>query len=90
MSAVPLGSYLVICHPASDIQAEAVAEGARRYNKSVVTPQTRRDFGEVSRFFAGLQLVEPGVVQCHRWRPVPGVPAGDYEVPGWAAVGRKP
>jgi hypothetical protein len=49
-----------------------------------------RTFNQVSRFFDGLELVEPGIVQCHRWHPEPGVSVDDYEVAGWGAVGRKP
>jgi len=90
MDTVPSGSYLVISHPASDIHAEAVAEGARRYNQSVATAQTRRSFAEISRFFDGLDIVPPGVVQCHRWWPAPEEADADYEVSGWAGVGRKP
>ncbi len=90
MSTVAPGSYLVLTHPASDISGELVAESARRYNESVVAPVTLRTFGQVARFLDGLELVEPGIVQCHRWHPGPGVPAGEYEVAGWGAVGRKP
>jgi hypothetical protein len=90
MDAVPSGSYLVVTHPASDINAGAVAEGARRYNKSVATAQTRRNFAEVSRLLEGLELVEPGVVQLHRWHPGPGVDVNEYEVSGWGGIGRKP
>jgi hypothetical protein len=89
MAAVPAGSYLVVTHPASDVDAEAAAEGARRYNQSVATPQTRRSQAEVARFMEGLELVEPGVVQPHRWHPEPGEPVPDAEVSAWAAVGRK-
>ena len=90
MSRVPRGSYLVLTHPASDIHGELVAESARRYNQSVVTPVTLRAFGQVSGFFDGLKLVEPGIVQCHRWRPRPGDSVDEYEVAGWGAIGRKP
>ena len=89
LNAVPPGSYLVISHPASDVNPDAVAEGARRYNQSVATAQTRRSFEEVSKFFQGMDVVEPGVVQCHRWHPDPGISVEEYEVAGWAAVGRK-
>jgi hypothetical protein len=89
MDAVPPGSYLVLTHPASDVDTEAVAESARRYNQSVATPQTRRSIAEVSRFLAGLDVVEPGVVQCHRWHPEPGEAVQDYEVPAWVGIGRK-
>jgi hypothetical protein len=90
MSTVARGSYLVLTHPASDIHGELVAESARRYNESVVTPVTLRTFDQVSRFFDSLELVDPGIVQCHRWHPRPGSSVGDYEVAGWGAVGRKP
>ena len=89
MEAVPPGSYLVLTHPASDVDAEVAAEGARRYNQWVATPQTRRSFTEVLSFLSGLDVVEPGVVQCHRWHPGPGVAATEFEVSAWAGVGRK-
>jgi hypothetical protein len=87
---VASGSYLVLTHPASDIHGELVAESARRYNQSVATPLTLRTFDQFSRFFDGLELVEPGIVQCHRWHPGPGISVDEYEVAGWGAVGRKP
>jgi S-adenosyl methyltransferase len=89
MDAVASGSYLVITHPASDVNDAAVAEGARRYNQSVATRQTRRSFTEVTRFLEGLDVVPPGLVQCHRWRPGPGIDVQEYEVSAWAAVARK-
>jgi S-adenosyl methyltransferase len=95
LDAVPAGSYLVINHPASDVNAEIVAEGARRYNQSASAPQTRRSHAEVSRSFDGLDLLSPGVVQTHRWRPAPAGPdpAGPDpadHVSAWCGVGRKP
>lgn len=95
LDAVPADSYLVINHPASDVNAEIVAEGARRYNQSASAPQTRRSHAEVSRFFDGLDLLSPGVVQTHRWRPAPAGtdPAGPDpadDVSAWCGVGRKP
>ena len=89
MGAVARGSYLVLTHPASDILGELVAESARRYNQSVATPVTLRSFGQVASFFDGLELVDPGIVQCHRWRPERGVSVDEYQVAGWGAVARK-
>lgn len=71
MNALPSGSYLAISHPASDINA-GQAEAQRRYNERVRTPQTLRTRDEVTRFFEGLDLVPPGVVYVHAWRPDPG------------------
>ena len=90
LAATAPGSYLAITHPASDIHAEVAAEGARRYNERVATKQTRRSFTDMARFTEGLDLVEPGIVQSHRWRPAPGMRVEDYEVSGWAVVARKP
>jgi hypothetical protein len=37
----------------------------------------------------GLDVVEPGLVSCTRWRPDPTEPTPDV-VPQYAAIGRKP
>ena len=44
---------------------------------------------EIASFFDGLELVEPGVVSCPRWRPED--PAGDppAELDAFGGVGRK-
>jgi len=89
MATMAPGSYLVITHPALDVNAEAASEGARRYNNSVATAQTRRSFVQVTPFFHGLEMIEPGVVQVHRWHPAPGSEVASYEVSAWAGVGRK-
>ena len=89
MAAVPAGSYLALTQPAKDINAEEVAEGARRYNERVKVPQTRRTHAETLRFFDGLQVVPPGLVQCHRWRPDPGATGLDESVSAWGGVARK-
>jgi hypothetical protein len=68
MAAVPVGSYLVISHPALEIHS-GQQEAQRRYNERVSTPQTLRTRADVARFFTNLELVEPGLVQVHQWRP---------------------
>jgi hypothetical protein len=89
MAAMPAGSYLAISHPALDTHRQQL-EAQRVYNERVATPQTLRTRDQVARFFTGLDLVEPGLVQVHQWRPDRGdtVPAGSVSAHG--AVGRKP
>ena len=89
MDAVPSGSYLVISHPASDIQAAAMAGMAQRLN-SVMKQQVKpRSKEEVGRFFDGLELVEPGIIRCPEWRPDnPADAAGKSTM--WGGVARKP
>jgi trans-aconitate methyltransferase len=90
LDAVPPGSYLAISIPASDIQPEALAELVRRVNKGIPgITATLRSHAEVTRFFDGLELLEPGVVPVNYWRPGPGGPDPEGELAAYAAVGRK-
>ncbi len=94
MADLPSGSYLVISHPASDIGADQVAESMQRYNERAHNQATPRTHAEVSRFFEGLDLLEPGVVQLPQWRPDAGADAaagaGARPLPMWCGVARKP
>jgi hypothetical protein len=89
IDAVPPGSYLAISQIASDIAAAEVAEGLQRYNEQAAVPVAARTHAEVRRFFAGLDLVEPGVVQVHRWRPGSGDLDNGHDLAIYAGVGRK-
>jgi S-adenosyl methyltransferase len=48
-----------------------------------------RSHQQVSRFFDGLEMVDPGLVQLHRWRPGPGVD-NKRDLAAYGGVGRKP
>jgi hypothetical protein len=90
MEAVPPGSFLVISHPASDIHPEQSAEIARRFNQRLgPVKSAARSHQEVARFFTGLDLVPPGIVNTPQWRPEPSSLPPESE-PAYAAVGRKP
>jgi hypothetical protein len=43
---------------------------------------------QVARFFAGMDLVEPGLVRAEEWRPGPGAGAAGRSTV-WGAVARK-
>ena len=66
--------------PSRDRHPPSQATVQRIYNEHVSTPQTLRTREQVARFFTGLELVEPGLVQVHQWRPDPGdfAPKGSY------------
>jgi hypothetical protein len=89
MAALPSGSYLAISHPALDI-LPGQEEAQRRYNERVSTPQRLRTEREVASFFAGLDLVPPGVGYVHTWRPDPGDPVPPGGVSAYGGVARKP
>jgi hypothetical protein len=89
MGALPSGSYLVLAHPASDIRAAQMAEMTRRVNERMSGPRaTMRDHAAITRFFDGLELVEPGVVQPQQWRPEPEMPSPPL-VTAWCGVAKK-
>lgn len=87
LDAVPPGSYLVIAHPANDIHATQIGTAANRLNQVMAQPVTLRPHAEVARFFDGLDLLEPGLVQVHRWRAVPADPR--VELANYGGVARK-
>jgi SAM-dependent methyltransferase len=88
LGALPAGSYLALSHPASDIEAEAQGEMASRLNQTIAEKVTMRDRAQVTRFFDGVELVEPGLVRVPEWRP-----GSELEATGaaglWGGVGRK-
>jgi len=92
MDAVPGGSYLVLSHPAGDILPEAMARMARSLNERQREAEqvTFRSKAGITRFFDGLELCEPGVVQPPRWRPGPGSFIPNHDISAWCGVARKP
>jgi SAM-dependent methyltransferase len=61
------GSYVLVTHLASDIEAKAVAEMADGYSERSAVPITPRSRGQVVRLFNGMTLAGPGVVPATGW-----------------------
>ncbi|WP_245545868.1 SAM-dependent methyltransferase [Nocardia higoensis] len=85
------GSYLVMTHFTADADPEGVANTVEAYRQGGIDIEPR-DKASVARFFDGLEMVEPGIVPIHRWRPSGIEPPKSYDdkLPGYAVVGRKP
>jgi hypothetical protein len=90
VEAVPSGSYLALTQIAADVAVAEVSEGVQRYNDRAAAPVAARTHAQTREFFAGLELLEPGVVQVHRWRPGTGELGQGLELAIYAGVGRKP
>ena len=86
-AAVPAGSYLAVMQPSRD---EQLVAAARRWNQLADSPVFLRDRDEVALWFAGLELVDPGIVDVDQWRPAPGDPVFPDGIPLLGAVARKP
>jgi O-methyltransferase involved in polyketide biosynthesis len=88
---LPSGSYLAL-NDGTNVISKAFERAQEGYNQSGAVPYHLRSPEQIAGFFEGLELVEPGVVSCPRWRPDPadardGLPA---EVDAFGGVGRKP
>lgn len=92
MGALAPGSYLAISHLARDVHGEALTETFDRLNQQMSESVVLRAQDEIARFFDGLDLIDPGVVQLPQWRPDPGTEGTRLTrpLPMWCAVGRKP
>jgi hypothetical protein len=66
-------------------------EAERRYNEQASARFSARDREHVSRFFDGLELTGPGLVNLSRW---PSVTSGDSsanaDVAAYCGLARKP
>ena len=61
----------------------------RGHEPAGAVPVAARTHAEVCRFFAGLELLEPGVLQVHRWRPAAADLGSDRDLAIYAGAGRK-
>jgi hypothetical protein len=89
LDAVPSGSYLAISH----VGLEFYPEETRRALASVADRMAQQHFTwrsreQVTRFFEGTDLVDPGLVRVEEWRPEAAT-ADARRSSFWSAVGRK-
>jgi trans-aconitate methyltransferase len=89
LAAVPSGSWLAVYHPASDIDQQRVSEAVRRVNARSAGTTTLRAHQEIARFFDGLQMLEPGLVQVQRWQPGASAPDDGEQIAAYAGLARK-
>jgi hypothetical protein len=89
LDSVPSGSYLAVSHMGSDLIPPQTLQEMRAIGSRMSQQQySHRTGEEVTRFFDGTDLVEPGLVRVEEWRPEPG--SSDTRKSFiWSAVGRK-
>jgi len=94
LDGLPPGSYLALSHLTGDFDPDAWEGVAAVYRRSGVIMQVRSR-PAIEQFFAGLDLVDPGVVSLPRWRPGradvgQAVQPDDAAVSVYGGVARKP
>jgi len=86
------GSYLALSHGTGDFHDASVVAGASAVYEGATAPLVLRPHQQVSAYFGGWDLIEPGLVQAPLWRPdgKPPRPRELAKIGIYAGVGRKP
>lgn len=88
--ALPAGSHLAVSHMTGESQFDNW-ETILSMAEQAGYPITLRSHAEIGRFFAGLELVEPGLVRPPLWRPEDPADPGDLDLSNsYAGIARKP
>lgn len=78
--ALPAGSCMALSHVTTDFYEKEFWPKVQEAYSKATAPLLARTKDEVSRFFEGFDIVEPGVVHLPRWRP------DGPEKPEWSQV----
>ena len=89
LAGLPSGSFLTLYDGVEDI-SEAMSEAEQGYADTGAVPYKNRCREQITRFFDGLELIEPGLVQASQWRPEATGPGAGPDSPSLGGVGRKP
>jgi O-methyltransferase involved in polyketide biosynthesis len=90
VAALAPGSYLAVNHSTSAVSGAAMEDAVAHWNQVGTPTMTLRTPEQISRFFDGLELLDPGVVPCSQWRAEPGPQGGPPDpVDEFAGVARK-
>ncbi len=84
------GSYLVIAHAASDIEASTAAAMARSYNATSSLMITPRDRATVARFFDGMEMTGPGLTPLAQWWGSSPATTADSGLSCYCGIAKKP
>ena len=89
MDALPPGSYLAVSHLGSDLLDREAKQGFEDIvSRSAQQQYIGRTREQMARFFAGTDLVEPGLVRVEEWRPDPD-PGETGRSTLWCGLGLK-
>jgi S-adenosyl methyltransferase len=85
LAPMPSGSYMALSDGSTI--SDSFTDAVRHYNENSASTYHPRSPEQLTSFFDGLELIEPGVVELSLWRPG-SADLGD--VPGMGGIGRKP
>lgn len=88
--ALASGSYLVIAHVTADDVPDPLRDSVVSTFRNSSSPIWPRSATQIRRLFDGFDLVEPGLVPQHSWRPADGEESSFERAILLAGVARKP
>jgi trans-aconitate methyltransferase len=90
VEALAPGSFVGASIATDDFAPVPLAQVQRVYEAYGETVRWRSK-AQAEKFFAGLEILDPGIVQVHKWRPEAGAaPIPDADIAMYGAVARKP
>ncbi|MEU6735949.1 SAM-dependent methyltransferase [Streptomyces physcomitrii] len=89
-SALPAGSYLVLCDSTEEYSPAAMRAMVEEWNRTSDNPRVNRSPEQLGAFFSGFEVLEPGLVPVSRWRPAPEGAQPPPAVSSFGGVARKP
>jgi SAM-dependent methyltransferase len=89
VDALAPGSYLVLSQSTPDFDPDAMGALAAASEQGGI-PNVPRSLADTEPFFAGLELVEPGLVPMATWHPDPSSEQDPRSVYAYGGVARKP
>jgi hypothetical protein len=87
--ALASGSYIVISHVTNETRDKETLEEITDTYDEATAPLVMRSRDEIARFYAGFEVVKPGVVFLSQWRPSSESYPEDGTRWAYAGVGRK-
>jgi hypothetical protein len=84
------GSYLGIQHATLDAQPEETTRMVRHWNSQSPEPMHWRTKAQISGFFDGFTVIDPGLVELTRWLPDEPAEADPQRFAAYAGVGVRP
>ncbi|MFE6622781.1 SAM-dependent methyltransferase [Streptomyces sp. NPDC057740] len=89
VDALPPGSYLVFCDSTEVVHPDQQRAMIKQWNEASDNPRVNRSPEELTRFFDGLELLDPGLVSVSRWRPESAASEPPAQVDSFGGVARK-
>ncbi|GAX58929.1 SAM-dependent methyltransferase [Streptomyces olivochromogenes] len=83
-AALPSGSYFV--HYDSTDTDAALKQAQQGYDDTGAVPYVLRSPEQITAYYEGLELIEPGIISCPLWRPGAGTAPEPTDVHGGVAL----